>query len=1313
MKFVRAIIVALLLSVAAFAAASPRTVKTFNRDWSFQYFPSPNPDLTPAKPNYDDRKWPAVAIPHTWSTYETTGEQHPFIRAANERQGTYWWYGWGWYRKRFSLDKRYKDKLVALEFDGVQKYSKIYLNGKLVGEHKGGYTSFSVDITNQVQFDGPNVLVVQVSNRRDDTFGGIPPMTAGNFDVYGGIYRDVRLVVRDRLSIPFQGSADYEGGTFVTTPKVSAKEGTAQVKTWVLNDYTEPKQCTLVTKVLDSDGKVVAESSAQQSIVPGTTFEFTQQLGPVKAPHLWSPNSPYIYTVTTEVRDGDRLTDTYKSPLGFRWYSWSFAEKRLYLNGKQIVLHGINRHQEYPWLGDAMPKWMHVKDMDDMRNGMGMIFQRSAHYPNDPLVYDAADRLGIITIEELPNIKDISFGRDIQRANLKEAIRRDRNHPSIFIWSMGNETNQPADSEWAKEEDTSRLIYLRRGENGGQFVQMTDKDLPIESLLRCTIRGWYTNDDHDFPPGRVNPSSGQVAGTEEWQHENDARAKLDQNVVVFLYADHGADRKYVDSPLLYVNPKGFVDAYRFPKAAYYLWQANFTGKLMAHIMPDYWRERYLGQRKSIMVDSNADEVTLQVNGEKIGTQQPSAANNHSVTFRNVEVRRGTISVTARRGDQQITSSLTMAGKPERLVLTSSASKIIADRSGIAVISADIVDANGVHVYGANPPLTWSVAGPAKLVGPSLYETDTNKNGATEGTMYIDAPVANLVRSTAQPGEIHVSVAAPGLKPAELTLVSVAPPNDSVPGITEPRLSDEGRLQVVRLASVQSAPSKASNSITEIGKDYKIPTGSRDDVRIRIEEFIKQRNPSLDTTTASYGAFVDRLTTLVIERDGTLIADDYNFLAGAYGKPESKSPAKKKQKKTKSSADEDLSKTTSPSEKEQSKTNSRAEEQRNKIKAALFVPTSLPKLETEAYGQFEPAPGVVAERVSYASAYGLRVPAIVYRPQKTPKDKMPGMVVVNGHGGDKYTWYSQYAGILYAQAGAVVVTYDPIGEGERNASRKDGTRQHDHLLEPPEMGQRLGGLMITDAMQAVSYLNTRPDVDEHRVAAVGYSMGSFVLALTCAVDTRLNTCVLAGGGNLDGPGGYWDSSNKKMCQAIPYQSLNFLGDRPAVLYSLHADRGTTLIINGSADDAVGITRTGSKFFADLRRRTIALQGSDHNLFDVAFIPGGGHRPYFLTRPAALWLQQRLQFPYWSAYFIDKMPETHISDWAARNTITIDKLYATELREGGTLALGANIPAIPHDLMNALPLDQWERDKDKYIYETWVKNARAAITPSSAR
>lgn len=381
--------------------------------------------------------------------------------------------------------------------------------------------------------------------------------------------------------------------------------------------------------------------------------------------------------------------------------------------------------------------------------------------------------------------------------------------------------------------------------------------------------------------------------------------------------------------------------------------------------------------------------------------------------------------------------------------------------------------------------------------------------------------------------------------------------------------------------------------------------------------------------------------------------------------------------------------------------------RSQIKERLFVPQPLPELNPRAYGSFEPEPGIVAERITFSTAYGLRVPAIVYRP-KAHKGKLPALVVVNGHGGDKYSWYAFYSGILYARAGAVALTYDPIGEGERNTDRASGTRAHDKLQSPPELARRLSGLMITDAMQAVSYLRQRPEVDAKRVAAVGYSMGSFVLSLTCAVDDRLHACVLAGGGNLDRPGEYWDGS-KPMCQGIPYQSLAFLGDRAAVIYALHAGRGPTLAYNGLADEIVRHDPRGPEaFFKDLQQRTAALCGKPGAVFQTGYEPGAGHRPWFVTKPVALWLERQLDFPNWTAQSIEGMPVTHVSEWAKANHVEIDKSYATEIREGGARALGNGVPPLSRQQLSVMTPEQWEGQKDSLIYEAWLAAARASLT-----
>jgi dienelactone hydrolase len=385
-----------------------------------------------------------------------------------------------------------------------------------------------------------------------------------------------------------------------------------------------------------------------------------------------------------------------------------------------------------------------------------------------------------------------------------------------------------------------------------------------------------------------------------------------------------------------------------------------------------------------------------------------------------------------------------------------------------------------------------------------------------------------------------------------------------------------------------------------------------------------------------------------------------------------------------------------------------EELRKHIERTLHVPDPIPKLQAKTYGQFSPAPGVDAERVAYSTDYSLRVPAIVYHSAGATITKHPAIVIVNGHGGDKSSWYAYWAGILYARAGAVVLTYDPIGEYERNAERQTATSQHDEYVAPDDMARRMGGLMVTDVMQAVNYLLTRKDVDPKRIAVAGYSMGSFISSLACAVDTRIHACVLVGGGDLDAPGGYWDSSSKKMCQAIPYQSLNFLGDRGATLFALMAKRGPTLVWNGTADTTVDIPHHDQAWFEDLRQRTITELGNKKDVFETGFTPGGGHRPYFVTKPVALWLEQQSQFPDWTKKQIEAMPETKVMDWAAKNGVTAPKSLLNEKGEGGTMALGNDIPAVPRAELRALPEAVWDAERDNFVYETWVDRAKSAVT-----
>jgi dienelactone hydrolase len=377
----------------------------------------------------------------------------------------------------------------------------------------------------------------------------------------------------------------------------------------------------------------------------------------------------------------------------------------------------------------------------------------------------------------------------------------------------------------------------------------------------------------------------------------------------------------------------------------------------------------------------------------------------------------------------------------------------------------------------------------------------------------------------------------------------------------------------------------------------------------------------------------------------------------------------------------------------------------KIRAALYVPKVLPALDAKEYSTFEPLPDVVAERVTYATKYGLRVPAIVYRPL-TITGKIPAMVVVNGHGGDKSSWYSWYTGVMYAKAGAVVLTYDPIGEGERNDEHRDGTGEHDRLIDAPGVARRMGGSMITDVMQAVSYLDSLPYVDARHVGVLGFSMGSFVVSLAGAVDDRIHAVFLTGGGDLDGPGGYWDSSKMVMCQSGPYRALTFLGDRPAVLFTLQARRGPTLIFNGTADTVVDLPEHGPTFFNDLRQRVIAMNGSERNVFTTYFDEGASHRPAWVTPRAAAWLDHNLHFAAWRERTIRDLPTIRIGAWAAKNQVHLSATARREDRDAGLVAIDVGVPRLTPEQLSAAPIEEWEKERNEFVYSAWARDAIAA-------
>jgi hypothetical protein len=453
---------------------------------------------------------------------------------------------------------------------------------------------------------------------------------------------------------------------------------------------------------------------------------------------------------------------------------------------------------------------------------------------------------------------------------------------------MGNETDHAVDSKYAVEEDTTRLIHARDiyNDSAGKQVATTSKQIALESLLRCTIRGWYNSDVRD-----LEPDSAQQAGTETWQHDRNAQEIIKRNegrepddrgnMNTWLYADHGCDRDYANAPLKYVNPKGYVDSWRTPKYFYYLWQAVYAEKPMVFIHPHFWRSQYLGEKKEIVVDSNCDTVTLKVNGRVFGVLKPLFAEANVVRFKDVPIEKGVLTAEGKKAGQTVTASVVMADKPARLMLTSNPGMLEAGLDSVAVVRADIVDAEGNHVYGATNSIHWTVSGPATLVGPPVYTTDIDKVEATQGTMYIDAPAFNIIRSNGKPGEIQISVRSPGLVGASVRLVATAAPKDTCLAIVEPPLLEGRRLPVAREGGLGERTVAAVAEMKGVSEDLLLTGASLEDYARQVDQFLRRQNPGLDFSSPEYRAAVSAFARLLQSNQGSLVRDDFNFTVGFY------------------------------------------------------------------------------------------------------------------------------------------------------------------------------------------------------------------------------------------------------------------------------------------------------------------------------------------------------------------------------------------------------------------------------------------------
>jgi len=618
----------------------------------------------------NDQAWKIVNLPNSWNSHDAFSDTRGYYRGA------------AWYRKTLFISNQDANKQIFIKFGAANQLADVYVNGHHVLQHKGGYTAFAANITKWIHFGETNIIAVRVDNSFN---ADIPPLTA-DFTFFGGIYRDVWLIMTNPVHISV---TDYASpGVFIHTSGVSDKDATVNISTKLVNNSDKSQTITMENVVTDAAGKAVAQNSKSITLPAHQTDTVSVILPIIQNPHLWSPNDPYLYSVKTVLKSDNNVIDEEYNPLGIRWYRFD-PDQGFFLNGHHLTLRGVSRHQFYPGLGNALPQQLQIRDLEMIKE-MGANFVRLAHYPQDQSVLRAADKMGILIWQESPNVNFIHVSKKYtENASeaLREMIHQYYNHPSIILWGFMNEIllrngigsrfNHMGDTEYeqhvvdlakklnqiAHESDPTRettialdrnLLYDRIGLS--DVTDVVGWNLyngwyyPMYDSKGTNLLGQFLDAQHKNHPKRVLLLSEYGAGSDtrihtlhpkpfdfsvEYQnqyHEIILNQLQERPFVAgsaaWIMYDFPSETRNDTRP--WINEKGLVDRHRKPKEVFYLYQAYLSNEPVVHIASHDWTQRTvpysLHKQKSfeekITVFSNLSEVKLYINGHSLGVMHP-------------------------------------------------------------------------------------------------------------------------------------------------------------------------------------------------------------------------------------------------------------------------------------------------------------------------------------------------------------------------------------------------------------------------------------------------------------------------------------------------------------------------------------------------------------------------------------------------------------------------------------------------------------------------------------------------------------------
>ena len=741
----------------------------------------------PYSAKFDDSSWQQVRLPHDWAAtlpyapqashshgYKTVGFKYPETSV-------------GWYRKSLTVGPEDEGKRIFLQFDGIFRDARVWFNGFYLGNEPSGYLTQVYDVSEYVHFGGENLICV----RADAT------LEEGWFYEGAGIYRDVWLLKRGEVGVaPF--------GTFVRA-SLSAPYDRAvlQVETRVENGALLPRKCLVQHILLDADGHEVGRTQPSAlSLEAKQTLALEQRLE-VDRPRLWNTEDPYLYKVQTLVSVDGRVVDSYETVTGFREVAFD-ADKGFLLNGKPLKLKGVNMHQDHAGVGAAIPEALLRWRIARLKE-LGCNAYRSAHNPASPALLDICDREGILVVDE----NRLSGINAEHLRQLESMIRRDRNHPSVILWSCGNEewgmenTVQgtrvaAAMREFVKRLDPTRPSTLANA-GGGEMIKGVDvvgynyiaqnnvenrrkehpewKIVGTEETTGAGTRGVYFGEagDHPGTMPAYNLSDKQF-GVENviergWRFYNSHPWAAG----IFYWT--GFDYRGEPNPLSYPahdSEFGILDYCGFPKDEAWYLKAWWTGEPVLHIFPHWNLAGHEGEPVEIWAYSNCDEVQLSVNGKNLG-RQIMPRDGH-LKWKAVYKPGKVVAVGYKGGKRVLTRTVETTGAPAKLVLEADRRELLADGRDVAVVTVKVCDAAGRVVPDASPSLSISLEGPGRIIGAG------NGNPSYPGADHPDNPQCRafsfhafnglcqvLVQSGSEPAVLELSVGSGGLQAGSLKL----------------------------------------------------------------------------------------------------------------------------------------------------------------------------------------------------------------------------------------------------------------------------------------------------------------------------------------------------------------------------------------------------------------------------------------------------------------------------------------------------------------------------------------------------------------